>query len=88
MKVLYSAVIALALAGCGHATGSFLPPIREYPASFQKEMKAELPGVRKTAPRTYEFVKDSVKLRDKIRAGNKIQDRETGGPLRGFFQRK
>jgi hypothetical protein len=83
------ALSSVALAGCGHATGSFLPPVKEYSATFQKEMKAELPAVRENAPRTYEFVKDGIKLRDKIRAGEKVQAREGGGfrPFKGLFQK-
>jgi hypothetical protein len=84
------ALSSVALAGCGHATGSFLPPVKEYSTSFQKEMKAELPLVREKAPRTYEFVVDGVKLRDKIRAGEKIQAKQGGGfrPFKGLFQKR
>jgi predicted small lipoprotein YifL len=74
--------LSSALAGCGqHATGSFLPDIKTYSPEFQKEMKAELPEVRRSAPRTYEFIKDGIKLRDKIRAGKAVQERETGGSV-------
>jgi hypothetical protein len=74
--------LSSALTGCtGHATGSFLPDIKTYSPEFQKEMKAELPEVRRSAPRTYEFIKDGIKLRDKIRAGNAVQAKEPGGSV-------
>ena len=68
------AVIAsfLALAGCAHATGSALPPLVEYSPEFQKQLKTELQAARPTSPALNEFVKDSIKLRDKVRAGHKI----------------
>ena len=85
MRALSSLLLALMLAGCGHATGSFLPPIKTYSADFQKQMKAELPEVRLNAPRTYEFVTDGIKLRDKIRAGEKVQTREGRGVFKHIF---
>jgi ribosomal protein S16 len=74
--------LGLTLTGCaGQATGSFLPDIKTYSPQFQKELKAELPEVRLNAPRTYEFLKDGIKLRDKIRAGKAVQEREVGGSV-------
>jgi ribosomal protein S16 len=80
------------LAGCaGHATGSFLPDIKTYSPEFQREMKAELPEVRLNAPRTYEFIKDGIKLRDKVRAGKAIQARRDdphGSVFKRVFQHR
>ena len=88
LSYFFLAIAFAMLAGCGHATGSFLPPVKQYSAQFQKELKAELPEVRLNAPRTYEFVTDGIKLRDKIRAGEKVQTREGGGMFKRFFQKK
>lgn len=68
-----ASVFVLALAGCGHATGNALPPLVEYSPSFQQQMKSELPTVRKCCPATNEFVKDSIKLREKVKAGHHLQ---------------
>lgn len=80
MRVLFS-VALLALAGCAHATGNALPPLVEYSPTFQKQMKAELPTVRACCPNTNTFVKDSIKLRDKVRAGHELQQKK---PFRLF----
>jgi hypothetical protein len=79
-------LLPLALAGCLTATGSHLPSITNYSPQFQKELKAELPEVRLNAPRTYEFIKDGIKLRDKIRAGEKVQAQEGGGVFGRVFK--
>lgn len=63
---------ALVLGGCSHAVGNALPPLVEYSPKFQKELKAELPKVRACCPKTNTFVKDGIKLRDKIRAGHRL----------------
>lgn len=63
---------ALVLGGCSHAVGNALPNVKSYSPKFQKELRSELVTVRKCCPRTNQFVKDSVKLRDKVRAGKRI----------------
>lgn len=66
--------IALFAVGCASKPGvTALPPLVNYSREFQKELKAELPTVRKVAPRTAEAIKDYSKLRDMIRAGNAVQ---------------
>jgi hypothetical protein len=82
-RIVTVSALTVTLAGCLTATGSHLPPITSYSPQFQKELKAELPEVRLNAPRTYEFIKDGIKLRDKIRAGEKVQARENGGGVFG-----
>jgi ribosomal protein S16 len=91
--VLMLAASSYLLAGCsaGRATGSFLPDIKTYSPEFQREMKAELPEVRLNAPRTYEFIKDGIKLRDKVRAGKAIQARRDdphGSVFKRVFQHR
>lgn len=72
----------LALCSCAGRPGvNALPPLVEYTPTFQKQMKAELPTVRACCPNTNEFVKDSIKLRDKIKAGHKVQKKS---PFRLF----
>jgi hypothetical protein len=74
-------VLTLALCSCGHAAPSALPGLVDYSPEFQKEMKLELQEVRKIAPRTNEFIHDSIKLRDKVRAGHTLQKK---GPFKLF----
>lgn len=77
-------MIGSTLALCSCVTnGNALPPLVTYSASFQKKMKVELPTVRACCPNTNEFVKDSIKLRDKVRAGHKLSNTQ---PFR-LFQR-
>lgn len=89
-RPLIVTLMVVALAGCGHASGSFLPPIKAYNRDFQREMKAELQTVRSCCPNTTQFVTDSIKLRDKIRSGQAIQDKEGGGfrPFGGLFKNR
>ena len=48
-------------------------------------MKKEMPLVRERAPHVNEFVKDGIKLRDKVRAGKQIIEKRRG-PL-GIFKK-
>jgi hypothetical protein len=67
-------VSTLAISSCaGKPSANALPPLVEYTPTFQKQLKAELPTVRACCPNTNTFVKDSIKLRDKVRAGHTMQ---------------
>ena len=82
MKIITYAFIALictawlmALTGCAsyRPKVSRLPDLVEYPREFQAGMKKELPTVRQCCPNSNTFIRDSVKLRDKIRAAKKVE---------------
>lgn len=71
-------LLVLGVFGCASKaavspTMSALPSLKTYSKQFQAEMRGELPKVRACCPRTNEFVKDSVLLRDKIRRGQTVR---------------
>ena len=89
----FSLAIALMLGGvfliggCASKSTSALPTLKKYPQAWQVELKNELTVVRACCPKTNEFVKDHVKLRDQIRAGHSYQKADPrGSPFRGLFK--
>ena len=74
--VIFSCLVttasALALSGCMRVQGSALPGLTPYSTTFQTQLAKEQPLVRECCPATSRFVKDSVRLRQKVRAGRAI----------------
>lgn len=65
-------------------SGNALPPLKEYSKDFQTQLRTEQPTVRACCPNTNTFVKDSITLRNEVKAGKDIIDTNKKGLAGGF----